>query len=345
MRFNLITIFALVLISVGSCSKSSTPTPNPTPPTDTTKKAFLATGWSQVQVGLKNLTDIAYLPTGAIYTIREGTNDTIFRSGNDGTSWSFFGVPYVGTGYSFNLYVTPDEKVFVTSIEPSNGGYFHGYLTKWNGAGFDTVHVGKPVSDLYMIGNKGWSALAAAPFLSESSDTGKTWQDVQTGIDPAQLSATQLRYASLHFQDSLHGALGVGSDVFVTSSGVQHWTKVAGISGSAYITKVFTAGSGVYYAANDSGAFYKSTDGQQMIVQPNFPAYQKGLSGFTDFHFFDPQEGYAVFRDCVYHTLNGGNKWDTVAYLPGKTMVELDFYDRNHGAACVGDGGVLLFKQ
>lgn len=198
--------------------------------------------WTEVTVPLQNPTAVSADATGSLYILESNLN--IFRSGDDGNSWSdISGDP--NNGYFFNnmIFISDGGEVFVGGYNNNENG--NGlYKTADGGVTWTFLPTGLVTQAMHVSGTRMMAGTSKGLFVSD--DEGVTFTERSNGIH-SQISGLEL------ISPSKLAALDGNNNSFATSD-FQTWTRTD-LSARQFLRN--PDGSLIAYWGQE---FYKSID-------------------------------------------------------------------------------------
>ena len=155
-----------------------------------------------------------------------------------------------------------------------------------------------------------------------TEDGGKSWQR-------RLLSYSQEAIFKIFFTDKNHGWAIIGTKILVTSNGGQSWKPQLNFTERAPIVSIFFLnksdgwalgidnqnGIGSSSMKDMRGIIFYTNNGGETWTKSKLP----GLEDFyTKIWFSDSMNGWAVSRDKIYRSENGGRDWLMVLSLPSQ---------------------------
>ena len=198
-----------------------------------------------------------------------------------------------------------------------------------------------------------------------SADAGRTWHPQQSG--------TSRHLSDIHFIDSSTGwAAGASGTVLHTTDGGQTW-KTQSTGTSEYLYTVLFTDSSTGWIAGENFILLHTTDGGQSWVKDESAEWEGGDPGnrhgrFTSVQFMDDEIGWMVGEvdtgwtdpygtpvigvyGVVYHTVDGGQSWQTPSSDLHKGTISVHFVNQDMGwavqSALLPDmqGGILTTRD
>ena len=176
-----------------------------------------------------------------------------------------------------------------------------------------------------------------------SSDGGASWLQGKPG-GPIGAGMN-----SVWFFNSREG-LAISNEGYYlkTRDGGLNWTQADGQANQGWSRLQFLPGSDTGWVISNHGAIFKSTDRGATWLSPVQPT-SAPMSGVTDFHFVDAQNGWAVApysystgsarSGSIYVSQDGGSSWQPMPSTQDLNgLSSIRFADANHGVA-VGPSG------
>ncbi len=189
------------------------------------------------------------------------------------------------------------------------------------------------------------------PVLMLTTDGGRNWADVETGLEIGDLN-------SVTFTDAVTG-YAAGQDyndrtpvILRTEDGGQTWKKAIGLQTQAMVNEVYFSPAGIGWAIgfyeNGGSLLMRSEDGITWVEQDLPSSAKAGLNGIT---FPSEEVGYAVGGSPPYliKTMDGGVTWNELEVpLQEAFLYDVLFFDDLHGVVVGGfseDSGVILVTE
>jgi len=320
MRINLtrVILFAIVVLTIASCSKSSSG-PSVTAPT----QLDTLYSWTKGNQVAADVEDVWFNDGQHGYIT---SNTDILSSSDGGVSWAtvpntngykVFNLQFVDALHGFaqgtaNLGKTNDGgKTWTFKLLASMAGYTSQFLT--------------PSLGFYSDYNKG---------IYKTLDSGSTWKLILDG------SGAGPNFI-FDFVDSLHGFNMVNDNFSNTVDGGFSWHLVA----SAITASTFTTYYKMHFTDTLNGycgsplGLFKTADGGK--------TWKNVLAKQTTFMvpwFFDTANGYCIAANILYKTTNGGDSWAVSCKLGTDDFSGMHFLDMNTGWASTFGGYVLRLK-
>lgn len=189
-------------------------------------------------------------------------------------------------------------------------------------------------------GNGAFTAMRSMAFWGTTT-TGVAVGDIgrilrtTTGTTWSAVSATSTSLSDVAFATATNVvAVGNGTILRSPNAGVT-WSSV--YSGGADLNAVHFPTASIGFAAGGGGALLQSTNGGATWAALN-AAWPETIEPVLDLHFVSAQEGYALTRQRILHTVDGGLHWE---WFPcAADMRQLHFISATNGLA-VGDDATL----
>ena len=180
-----------------------------------------------------------------------GTNDGVYRSTNNGTSWTAVTTEFTNT--SVGPLVLSGSNIFTGNSD----GVFR---STDNGTSWTALNTGLPTIPLAASGNNIFAASDEG--VSLSTDNGATWtaagsglpQDIQSFWIPVGVSSIAVNDTNI-----FAGIPGPGGGVFLTTNNGTNWTAVNTGLPNDHIHPLVVSGSNIF-AGTDGGGVYLTTD-------------------------------------------------------------------------------------
>ncbi len=229
------------------------------------------------------------------------TSDGLLNTQDDGITWDKNGMPHV---------TTANQVQFVDAE--------HGW-----------VLVGDPASNLTLMGTK---------------DGGKNWTRYEVpGLSVGFSAALSFISKEQGFVivGSQPGAGRQGKTLFKTVDAGHHWQKISlqaidspdtgnGLPGSGYVSSISFVNNQVGFFSEARGFVLETTDGG--CAWKTLGDYRD--TPLKDLHFFDSKHGYAIYRNNLLMTQDGGTTWKQI--YPGlwPTLFDLThFFNSDDGVS------------
>jgi photosystem II stability/assembly factor-like uncharacterized protein len=190
---------------------------------------------------------------------------------------------------------------------------------------------------------RGW-AVTNTGGIASTTDGGATWR--------AQESPITWALTAVQFVNPQKGwAAGIDQTILRTTDGGLHWLlDHLEMSGPFLFTDLAFADeqrgwittSVAASSRMESGTLLlSSTDGgQAWVPQATLPALDLRSVWFSD-----PNNGWVVGEDQIFHSTDGGKTWQVSGARAGEFLVSLSFIDPHHGWALSFGGSVLRYEE
>lgn len=228
----------------------------------------------------------------------------IYRSADDGLTWSQIILAFGGEGYAPGKLFTDGAGTWMSTIS-MGGGYFR---STDNGATWDeTVTDGPTISELCALGGGVWLR-GGGEVLSRSTDNGLTWATVDDGVVASYWNPSCFAHDG-NGTIVAAGTNGSGSHNFTrsTDNGLT-WTSFANpiaLNEPAVSIHYF---DGVWMASGGQGKCVRSTDGGASWTQMNI-----GTSSMLAFA-ANADAWLALDGANIWRSTDGGANWSSTNY-------------------------------
>ncbi|MGI9159172.1 MAG: fibronectin type III domain-containing protein, partial [Saprospiraceae bacterium] len=255
-------------------------------------------------------------------TLFQGCDGGIYRSTNNGTSWTDLSNTMV-ISQMYRLSVSQADNKVITGLQ-DNGTKLRGTSGNWTdvigGDGMDClIHPTNP-NVLYGSFQNG--------VLHRSLDGGSSWTNIRDNIpgQPTGAWVTPMALAS-------NGTLFAGyTDVWRTTNQGTSWTKISFGLSANNLTSLAVAPSNpdVLYASDDYSIYRTTNGGSSWSVTPFFPpggtwVAMLAVSPANPSKVYLVLSGY-VSGQKVYRSLDGGSTWSNISgslpNLPANCILE-----------------------
>ncbi len=320
--------------------------------------------WVETAIGLPVQPSVSAMLAVAD-TIYAGAVNGVYRSTNNGASWSTFDTLTLSSGVSCLLNTgsnllsgTRGRGIF----NSTDGGYTWGitttgliahrssglidfgttvlafgngvYRTSDNGANWSSSDSGLPKSfyDIMAVAKSHQSIfLAVANRLYSSTDSGNVWSQITTGIP------SFLYTASLFTSDSI--VYLVSTDVYKSADDGANWTKMnTGLFGSCIIehnnTLLVGTNQGVSRSTNNGTSWQGASTGL-----PNFFSVGYIVALGSDLYIGQS------FGSAMYRSSNNGDSWTAISNFPSSNPVQQLYVFGNDLYGVGANGGIFITKN
>ncbi len=307
----LVTTLAILAIIFAGCGKDDDPVPNPPPPPPPppppTAPADTLLNWKRVTTGLQGFKDVWFTNAQTGYLL---ANDGLYHTTDEGKTWN----KRVSKTDMYNLFFLNAQYGYVQGME-------FGYTTD---GGLTWVLRPNPVFEyrdlFFTTPSTGYATSLSG--LYKTSDTGKTWQKIRTGVSNG-----------IFFFDASNGWINEAGKFYKTSDAGTTWQYVSEVSPSNMIyIPSFQFTDALHAKFASTNIFAISNDGGLTWTTKTFPGITD--KGILDIHFLSNDIGYLCTDTEIFKTTDGGNTWTRSAKILGSGIVELHFTGTNTGWAC-----------
>jgi photosystem II stability/assembly factor-like uncharacterized protein len=213
-------------------------------------------------------------------TLFAGTyGDGIFRSTNDGASWTPVDSG-LGTANSYvtalgssasNIYAGFDNGVFLSTD----------YGNSWKSVGFSLPNSQTPEIKALAIGGKYIFAGISQNGLYLSTNSGRNWKSVSTAMANSTVRALLMKGSTIY--------AGTDSDIFISTDNGTSWNFASGnLPRRVNINALASSGTNIFAATDSSGIFISSDSGVSWIpidsgldASQTFTVFTNGIDLFA----------------------------------------------------------------
>jgi len=296
-------IFTIVIViasmNIGAFAQSSWFWQNPLPQGNTLRDVFF----------IENST------TG----LAVGSNGTILKTINSGTSWTIQTSGTINELYSLhfeNNNIGWVVGVLGSILKTTNGG------TNWAAQSSGTINRLESVH--FIDSNTGWSVGASGTIL-KTTNGGENWT--------TQTNGEFLNLKDVHFFDNNTGLTCSGNKIFRTTNGGENWTPQ-----TISIWNFHFEDNNTGWGLGNSGTILKTINGGS-----NWMTQSSGTTNsLYSVHFTDNNIGWVVGAfGTILKTTNGGTNWAAQSSGITSYLYSVNFADNSIGLA-VGPNGRIL---
>lgn len=241
-----------------------------------------------------------------------------------------------------------------------------------------SINTTESITDISFIDENQGIVCGSLGFMAKTNDGGKTWSQLNVGVNHSFSSAFMLNEQSfytarigiyktnnsgnsfnelsnlsnfsnsvfgIHFFNENSGIIIKGSLILKTNDGGDNWSTK--YSNAEYISELqmtsnlngYVAG-GITYDGKTRGEFHKTIDGGETWTQT-----LNSSSDITSISFISDKIGYYVnINNELYKTINGSNNWIKISNLPN-TPLNICFVNENIGYSSTYQGQILMTEN
>jgi photosystem II stability/assembly factor-like uncharacterized protein len=223
--------------------------------------------------------------------------DKVFRSDNDGVTWTLFDSGMTTNGI-YDFLVVPEGDIYAASY---GGGI---YRTAWDGTTWTQLKNGLDDDFCMTIsrdpaGSLWTGTVASGPYVSH--DSGLNWAPSRVGIEMREVRDF------LFLEGGKFLAACHGGGVFRTDDSGATWTPSSGELSRTIITSLLHSGAGTMFATTYGAGVHRSTDGGVTWSHVN-----DGIADPIVFDIVSHPDGdlfCGTWDTHIYHSSNGGDSW------------------------------------
>lgn len=272
-------------------------------------------------VGTVSLASVSFISASTGLAV--GTNGTIIKTTNGGTSW------VAKTSLTANALT---EVQFISATNAIAVGQFGIILLSTNvGETWTNQTLGTNLNAAHFPSASIGYAVGATGIILKSTNGGVNWA--------AQVSGTTVNLTSVHFvSDSIGYVSGATGNIRKTTNGGANWlTVTSGTTSTLNSTNFISSVTG--WVCGTAGTMRKTTNGGT-----NWTAQTLGGGGVTMscVNFKDASSGWATGQNGrINFTLNGGTNWTTQTSPSANNLNHVFMLNTTTGWI-VGDNGTIL---
>ena len=224
-----------------------------------------------------------------------------------------------------------DIKFYSENLGFAIGWYKKLFRTDNGGETWSELSLSSSCNEIYILDTNNVYLAASGAKLLKSSDSGLTWDEIETNFK------SWFKISSIYFEDSLNGLIiGDHGSINSTKDGGQNWESIS--SGwSNRLNSIQFLDNDFGITVGQEGEFRKTTNGGI--------TWKKKSTGTNwelhDVYFVDKKTGY-ILKDLgkVLKSSDGGNSWGTISTASQNVLISFLFID-SLTAFAVGEQGVI----
>gem|GEM_PF-2235459 len=215
--------------------------------------------WTVSNTGIQGAANKIVVAGTSIYVSALATGWSIYKSTNNGVTWSITGPGIPGTEAPFELVSIGNE------VYAGLGYYGSVFRTMNQGASWEPANIGLPNLDTYNIfssGNNLFAASLSNPGVHKSTDGGNTWMPSGKGL-PADFKITKAITQNANYLFAGMELYGV----YRSSDGGANWQSATnGLTTFGMFINSLTINGNVVFAGTYDGVFRSANNGNSWVA-------------------------------------------------------------------------------